>query len=176
MAAPGLDIYPATTLDSPEQLRAVLNSAVTDPFTREPAVDDIEAILAAVPRSAADLVERYCAVARDPTTAQVLGMMTLKHPDGIMRSFAVTDNPVEIDDAYALTMRSGIGTALVEHVESVARDRGHTELVLVSGPRFMTRGWHFWTKLYGEPVGTASNYFEGTYDGKVWRKPLPDQE
>ena len=114
----------------------MLNSAVSDPITHEPDYEDIDEILALVPRTEAELAERYCAIARDTNTAQLLGMMTLKHPNEVMRRFAVTDNPIEIDDAYALNMRTGVGSSLVRHVESEALKRGHGETVLVSGPRY----------------------------------------
>ena len=172
-----VDIYPATALDSTLELQAVLNSAYRDPYTNEipaDAVDEINEILSLVPKTEAELAERYCAIARISGGATVLGMMSLKNPDDVIRSFAKSDNPIELTDAYTLTRRAGIGAALVGHVEQVARERGHTEIVLVSGPRFQPTGWPFWTKLYGEPVGTAYQYFENTYDGRVWRKSLTD--
>lgn len=169
---PEIDIYPATAISSPEELREVLNSAIINPITREPVVEDIEEVIASVPRSEAELAEKYCAVARDKNTSQILGMMSLKNPDDVIRDFALTESPVEVTDAYALRVGTGVGSLLLSHLEEVARQRGHTEIVLVSGPRYMTRGWKFWTKLYGEPVGVAEKYFEDKYNGKVWRKEL----
>lgn len=176
---PSVDIYPATVLSSPEELQAVLDSAYRDPVTHEvpsDAVDEINEILSLVPETDTELAERYCAVAKASGSASVLGMMTLKHPDEVMRSFAQSENPIELTDAYTLHRRTGAGSALVNHMEQVARERGHTEIVLVSGPRFRPTGWPFWTKLYGEPAGIAERYFEGIYDGAVWRKSLADTE
>jgi hypothetical protein len=172
---PSMDIYPATALNSPKELQEVLNSAFCDPSTNEvpfDAIDEINEILSLVPKTKAELAERYCAIAKASGSMSVIGMMTLKQPDKVMRSFAQSKNPVELTDAYTLKRKTGVGSTLVYHMEQTARERGHTEIVLVSGPRFRWSGWPFWTKLYGESVGVAERYFENTYDGQVWRKSL----
>lgn len=173
MHSPSVDIYPATALESPEQLRHVLLSAVVNPITKEPVLDEIEKILASVPRTEADMAKKYTVVAKAGDTA-IVGMMSLQEPDEVMRSFVTGENPTEITNAYVFTRGAGVGRTLVRHLEHKAQTDGHSEIVLVSGPRFRWSGWPFWRKLYGEPVGVAERYFDSTYDGMVWRKDLVD--
>lgn len=168
------DIYPATSLDSPEQLRVVLRSTVIDRETEYPALEEIDEILASIPKTDKEMMHKYTVIARGAGNGAVLGMMSLKEPDAIISSFALSANPIEITNAYVGERQSGIGSALVKHLESKARTDGRTEVVLVSGPRFEFSGWPFWQKMYGEHVGVAERYFEGTYDGRVWRKSLTE--
>jgi GNAT superfamily N-acetyltransferase len=172
--SPSIDIYPATVLDSPEQLRDVLMHTVIDSATKLPARDEIEDILASVPRIETDMAKKYTLVARASGDAAVLGMMSLQEPDEVISGFALGEKPIEITNAYVLMRGQGIGRKLVEQLEHKALSENRSEIVLVSGPRFKESGWPFWRHLYGEPVGVAKNYFEGAYDGMVWRKSLTD--
>jgi hypothetical protein len=173
---PSFDIYPATVLDSPEQLRDVLMSTVVNPITREPVVDEIEDILATLPIAEETMANKYSVVALGTGSRAVLGTMSLIEPDAVMRSFAPGDDPIEITNAYVGQRKSGIGSALVRHLEAKARTDGHSDIVLVSGPRFRRSGWPFWRKMYGEPAGVAELYFENTYDGMVWHKALASKK
>jgi ribosomal protein S18 acetylase RimI-like enzyme len=171
-SSPSIEIYPATVLNNPEELRDVLLSAVVNPLTREPVMDEIEDILALVPTTDAEMAKKYTVVAKRAGQDAIIGMMSLKEPDKVIRSFATGSNPVEITNAYASSRQRGIGSALLSHLEDKAQQDGRSEIVLVSGPRFRLSGWPFWRRKYGEPVGIAEHYFEGAYDGMVWRKSL----
>jgi GNAT superfamily N-acetyltransferase len=170
-----IEIYPATSLDDPEELRQVLMSAVVDPTTKEPVLDEIEEILASVPTTETGMAKKYTVFAKAGKTA-IVGMMSLKEPDEVMRRFTMGANPTEITNAYVSIRGAGVGRALVNHLEGKASADGHSEIVLVSGPRFRWSGWPFWRKMYGESIGVAERYFENTYDGMVWRKTLADTE
>ncbi|MBW4061963.1 hypothetical protein HJC99_05325 [Candidatus Saccharibacteria bacterium] len=171
-----IEICDLFTIHNPrESLLPVLISAIRNPPTDEVAMDEITEVLAAILSYRNQPSQGYCVVAKQPGSQVLLGVMTLKPPDKIIRGFARSENPIELTDAYVLTRRTGIGRALVAHMENKARADGHTEIVLVSGPRFRWSGWPFWRRLYGRPVGIAERYFndaEGEYDGSVWRKPL----
>lgn len=170
------EIIPATELPDAELLRPVLESAVRNPITREIVYEDVEDILASVPRSDEDMDRKYTIVAWSLETPKALGMMSLMMPDTVMRAFAQTPHPIELTNAYVLddVRGGGLGRTLVQHLEDRAIDQGHTEIVLNSGPRFRFSGWPFWQKMYGEPVGVAKDYYGPRFDAPVWRKMLDE--
>lgn len=90
-------------------------------------------------------------------------MMGLQTPGETMKSFAVTDNPAEIINAYVAYDQRGMGTgrSLVKHLEELASQKGYKEVILNSGPRYMRSGWPFWRRIYGEPAGVAKNFYDG---------------
>ncbi|HSW74648.1 MAG TPA: GNAT family N-acetyltransferase [Candidatus Saccharimonadales bacterium] len=174
MSVTHFEIIPAASLENPELLRPVLESAIVDSATGESITEDIESILSSIPRSEEAMPGKYAAVAWSPESVKALGMMGLTTPGEVMRSFARTSNPVELINAYVLSAARGlrIGSALVSHLERKAADQGFTEIILNSGPRFRLSGWPFWRHTYGEPIGVARGYYGPHLDAPVWHKVL----
>lgn len=106
---------------------------------------------------------------------KAVGVMGMQSPPykKIMH-FTASENPMETINAYVSNdeRQGGIGRALAKYVESQAIQHGYTELLVNSGPRYKDSGWPFWTKLYGEPVGTAVGFYGPGGDAMIWRKSL----
>lgn len=175
MASPEstIEVFPSTALLDVELLRPVLESAVVHPLTHEVFADEVEEDLRAVEASIAGENDRYYAIART-SGGLVVGMMGLQTPGEEMLEFATTERPIELINAYVLASSRGIGIgqALVHHLEDKAKEDGHTELLLNSGPRYQRRGWRFWREMYGEPVGILKDYYGPRFDARVWRTSL----
>ena len=88
---------------------------------------------------------------------------------------AFADGTAEILTTYvARAVRgSGVGTALVDHVESVAIGSGCTSLVVVSGARNREFGYAFWRRRYGEHAQWDDDYFGAGAERVIWRAKLP---
>lgn len=157
-------------------LRAVMESVVRNPVTGEVIKDEVEEILASMKNSLENPGTKTYFVAQTPE-GRVVGMMGLQPPGDVMRQFTTTPNPIEIINAYVLSDQrgTGIGHELVNHLEEEAKNRGYTEIVLNSGPRYRFSGWPFWRRKYGEPAGVAEKFYDGEWDAMVWRKDLTDQ-
>ncbi|MEK7095974.1 MAG: GNAT family N-acetyltransferase [Patescibacteria group bacterium] len=163
-------------LEDVENLRPVLEQSICNPITKEVIQDEVEEVLFSVRETAQGLDDRTYVIAETPE-GRIVGVMGLQEPDEVMRSFADTDNPVEIINAYVAYDQRGMGTgrSLVKHLDELAKQRGYKEIVLNSGPRYMQSGWPFWRKIYGEPAGVAKNFYNGRYDAMVWRKSLVEK-
>ncbi len=172
-AAPVFQIYPATVLDDIEQLRPVFETTIRDPITREIFTDEVSENLEYAEQFRRGQGEMYFAVAL-AAGRQAVGVMALRPLAPSMRQFAETARPVELTTACVMDSQrgSGVGRALVSHLETVAKERGHSEIVLNSGPRYRATGWPFWRRLYGEPVAVAKDYYGPRFDAMVWRKIL----
>jgi ribosomal protein S18 acetylase RimI-like enzyme len=171
------EIVPAAKAADLASLRPVLESAICNPFTQEPILDEVEDVLANVQNSAGEPGERFYAVAQT-SGGVALGVMGLQVPENTMSPYVNTPNPVEITNAYVSSQARGmhIGQSLVTYLEDVARKQGRTEIVLNSGPRYALTGWGFWRKTYGEPIATAKDYYGPGYHAEVWRKLLEPAE
>lgn len=80
--------------------------------------------------------------------------------------------PEEVEeDLQFLRGGNGIGTALVQALEETARQKGFTEVVLNSGPRYENTGWGFYDKLPGfRRAGVAVQFYGEGGDAPVWHK------
>jgi len=167
-----VSINPLSLKDLPG-LRAVLESSVVNPITKEVAQDEVEDLLARYEELISEGGEEKYFVAHNHE-GQPVGIMGLAPPDDAIRSFTTTENPIEIVNAYILSTSRGVGVGshMVRHLEMLAKLGGHTEVVLASGPRYALTGWPFWRKMYGEPAGVAEKYYENEYDAQVWHKEL----
>ena len=160
-------------LEDLNDLRPVLESTIVNPFTKEIIRDEVEETLKSLEQSLESKSSRSYFVVQSPE-GRVIGMMGLDIPSETMARFATTPSPIEIVNAYVIVTErgSGAGRSLVEHVESVAKSKGYTEIILNSGPRYMRTGWPFWRRIYGEPVGVAKKYYDHQWDAPVWHKVL----
>jgi len=172
-----IEVFPSTALTDIGLLRPVLESAVINPITGEVFTDEIEEDLRSVEQSRDGLNERYYAVART-SGGLVIGVMGLQRPEQEMLAFTNTENPIELINAYVLRSSRGLGAgqALVHHLEDKAKEDGHSELVLNSGPRYQWSGWPFWRSMYGEPVGMLKDHYGPSFDAMVWRAQLDEKK
>ncbi len=170
---PEIRVYPATDLADVELLHDALTDSIRSPITGEVFNGEVEGVKRQVQRAKDGEGERYYAVA-ETSGGVVLGSMGLSPLDEAMREFVTTTNPIEIVNAYTShdSRRTGTGRLLVRHLEEIARERGHTEVLLNSGPRYMRSGWPFWKKIYGEPVGQLDDFYGQGFHAKVWQSIL----
>ena len=78
---------------------------------------------------------------------RVIGMMGLSNPKDVLIQFATTSSPIELVNAYVdrnYRAGQGVGTALVNRLIERVLEKGSTELLLDSGPRYKETGWGFW--------------------------------
>ncbi len=169
----GIGIYPATALLDVDLLDQTLQSTIRHPLDGTVFQDEIDGIKEHVQASMYGVGDRYYAIA-GTSGGVVLGVMGLSPVDEAMKPFVKTDRPIELVNACVSEHARGLGIGwqLVNNLEQVAKSRGHTEVILNSGPRYMRRGWPFWTKLYGEPVGELTDFYGPDLHAKVWRSNL----
>lgn len=165
-----VDIRPLQPTDIPA-LRPILETCIR--YKREIIRDEVEETLKATEESANGQGGRTYFVAEDANDG-VVGIMGMREPEERMLAFKVTESPVEIINAFVSPAhrRTGIGRALVARIENEARQKGCTELVLNSGPRYQFTGWAAWNKIFGDPVTIAKDYYGEGWSAPVWRKLL----
>lgn len=107
---------------------------------------------------------------------RVIGVVGMQPTDPEMMAFARTERPVEMINAYIEPQRRdgfGVGTTLIQELETVALAQGYKEIVLNSGPRYQGSGWGFFDKLEGyERRGVAKGLYGQGLDAPVWSKIL----
>jgi predicted N-acetyltransferase YhbS len=81
-------------------------------------------------------------------------------------------SPVEIVNLYVDPSHTGrgVGTSLVETLESRFEQFGKDRIVVVSGSRNRSHGYPFWTKRYGPIVQCDKDYFGPGTERAVWVK------
>lgn len=156
-----------------ETLRPILETWIRDGETGQIIGDEVDGVVAAVEIAASGDADRKYFIAEN-AGGKVLGMVGVTAPDEHMAVFARTDRPVELVNAYVdRTARgTGVGTALIDAVESDASASGYTEVVLNSGPRYAETAHGFYTKRYGEPVAVSRDHYGPGRHAPVWRKEL----
>lgn len=154
-------------------LRPILETWVRDRNTKLVVQDEITRILEAVRESARGENDIVYLVA-ETSEGEVVGMMGLRPPEERMLVYSTTTSPVEIINAFVRQDQRGrgVGHALVNGLEQIARARKHTEIVLNSGPRYKFSGWPSWIRLFGKPIAIAANYYGEGGNAPVWRKEL----
>lgn len=106
---------------------------------------------------------------------KTIGMLGFRPPEEKMLSYISTKNPIEMITAYVAKEHrggKGVGKALVSKGEELARQRGNTEIIFNSGPRYKFSGWPIWMKMFGRPIAVAKGFYGEGGDAMVWRKLL----
>lgn len=155
-------------------LRPILETWVRDRNTKLVVQDEITRILEAVRESARGENDIVYLVA-ETSEGEVVGMMGLRQPEERMLAYTSTPLPAELINAFVHKDHRGgrgVGHALVNGLERIARARKHTEIVLNSGPRYQLSGWSSWNRLFGNPIAVAANYYGEGGNAPVWRKEL----
>lgn len=157
------------------KLRPILATWVKDRETGESLPDEVEKDLLVMKNSVEGKNDRTYLVA-ETKEGEVIGVIGFKTPDSRMVPFTKTSRPAELVNAYVSSEHrkgSGVGRALVAKLEEEATKKGHTEIVLNSGPRYKETGWGFYDRLEGyQRVGVAEKYYGEGGDAPVWRKVL----
>ncbi len=165
----------ALQVEDLEELRLILATWIKDRSSGEALPDEVQEDLTVMRESVGGKNDRTYLVAEN-LNEEVIGVIGFKTPDETMLTFAKTSNPAELVNAYVKIEErkgKGVGRALVAKLEETAKQRGHTELVLNSGPRYKDTGWGFYDKLPSySRVGIAVGYYGEGGDAPVWRKEL----
>lgn len=105
----------------------------------------------------------------------VVGMMGLSEkPKEPLLPFAKTDGPCELIVAYVHPNHQGgqgVGTALINANQNLARSLGKKEILLESGPRHRDTGYPFYDKQPGfQRAGIIKDFYGEGADTVVWQK------
>lgn len=106
---------------------------------------------------------------------KVVGMMGLSiPPKAPLLQFAKTDSPSELRIAYNhpdYRMGKGVGTALINNAQNVAKAKGRKEILLESGPRHRETGYPFYDKQPGfTRAGVLKDFYGPGLHSQVWQK------
>lgn len=66
----------------------------------------------------------------------------------------------------------GLGKSLLLALFDRAGQKGWTEMIWSSNPRYRETAWRFYTGIAGEPVGMIEDFFESGSISPIWRKSL----
>lgn len=138
------------------------------------AVDEVEGDTTTLRESLKDGSNKHMFVAQTPE-GKVVGMMGLSEiPKQVMMQYAQTDNPSELIVAYVhpdFSSGKGVGTALINAAQDLARAKDKKEILLESGPRHTYTGYPFYDKQPGfKRVGVIKDYYGEGADTVVWQK------
>lgn len=115
----------------------------------------------------------------------IIGIIGGKTPNPRLKPFIQTDAPLELVNMYVKSSERkgrGVGRALVTHLETYARAKKHSEIILVSGPSWEETGWSFYDRLPDyHRRGVAQAYYgineaDESIDAPVWSKVLLDSK
>jgi ribosomal protein S18 acetylase RimI-like enzyme len=154
-------------------LRSILNCWIKDRDTGELLTDEVSKTLMEMGKSVIKDTGRTYLIAEEG--GEILGVMGLKQPDLVMGTFAASESPIELVNAYVrpdVRRGRGVGTALVDGLESAARKLGKKEILLNSGPRYSETGWGFYDRLGFDRVGVIVEYYGEGGNAQVWRKTI----
>ncbi|MDP2585764.1 MAG: GNAT family N-acetyltransferase [Candidatus Levybacteria bacterium] len=155
-------------------LKPILETWIRDRNTNQLIPEEIEEVLSSVMGSIKYTNNARYLVA-EKTDGEAIGMLGLRPPEERMLSYASTESPIEMITAYVAKDQrggKGVGKALVSKGEELARQRGNTEIIFNSGPRYRFSGWPIWMAMFGKPIAIAKGYYGEGGDAMVWRKLL----
>ena len=160
-------------------LKPVLEEWIKDRDTGNPLPTEVEKNLQVMSASIGGGTD-YTYFVATQVDGKAIGVIGMRPPEEKMMAldFLKTDKPVELINAYVSSFHragKGVGSSLVRKLEGEAIQRGFTEVVLNSGPRYKATGWGFYDKQPGyNRVGVAISYYGPGGDAPVWKKSLVD--
>ncbi len=173
----GATTRPVQEADIP-RLREIMSLSVIDSQTGLPIPKEIEQITELINASIAGTSERVYEVAVT-ADGKILGMMGLDRPSDEMIDHCTKapEQCGELVNAFVdpTERGNGAGRALVRSLESIARSKGISQIILNSGPRYRDTGWAFWEKMYGAPVDVRENHYGEGLDAPVWRADISQE-
>lgn len=106
---------------------------------------------------------------------KAIGMMGLViPPKDVLLQFAKTDSPSELIMAYVhpdYRGGMGVGTALINTAQDLAKSKGRKEILLESGPRHAQTGYPFYDKQPGfKRAGQINDFYGKGVHTVVWQK------
>ncbi|OGG34423.1 hypothetical protein A2363_00530 [Candidatus Gottesmanbacteria bacterium RIFOXYB1_FULL_47_11] len=122
-------------------LKPILETWIRDSETHELLTEELESTLQAMEESISGKNDRtyFVAVTQD---GNVVGSMGMRTPDPRLLQYVTTGKPIELVNAFVSKdyRRQGTGQALVHTIEKEAKQKGYTELIMDSGPRYKFTG------------------------------------
>lgn len=155
------------------EIKPILETWLKSRDTGEPLPDEVIETIETMQDSIKKENNRIYLVAKEE--GSVIGVIGYKYPDDTMRGFSRTENPAELINAYVNPEQRGrgVGKALVDKLEEMAKSKEFTEIILNSGPRYKDTAWEFYDNLPGyQRVGIAKEYYGEGGDAPVWSKIL----
>ncbi len=136
--------------------------------------DEIEYILKLIENSinktdnAIKFKEHYIVADIGKEIVGILGYRKLFYK---FRSFAKTDNPIELHILFILKdrIKNGIGTALIDNLVNMAPDEGYSEIIVKSSDRWKN-SWDFYDKIGFERVGRTKS--DSGNITQIWSKQI----
>jgi GNAT superfamily N-acetyltransferase len=152
-------------------IRQVLEEWLIDASTGHVLVDEVDHRVHQLQGSGAIEAHRHYLVA---DAGEVIGVIGLQGDGIALELYKLGERPVEIVTAYVRRSRrgQGVGRALADAAEAMAREAGFSTLLVVSGSRNRASGYPFWRARYGQPVRVDPHYFGPGAERVVWRFPL----
>ncbi len=135
--------------------------------------DEVEEDIATMRASLGEASGKRMFVAEED--GKVIGMMGLAiPPKDVLLRFAKTDSPSELIMAYVHPDHrggKGVGTALINTAQDLARARGTKEILLESGPRHRHTGYPFYDLQPGfKRAGQINDFYGKGAHTMVWQK------
>lgn len=136
--------------------------------------EEVEDDLAHV-RESLDRYDKEEYLVANDASGRVVGMMGLAfEPKPEVKQHARTEKPMELVRAYVDNnfRGRGVGKALIGHIESLAKSRGATEILLDSGPRYKETGHGFYDKMGYARIAVNKDFYGPDGDAQIWSKML----
>ena len=173
------------SLEDLDGLETILEKSLVDAESGQPITDEIESVLERILLSIESSESPIRYRVAESSDGQILGVMGITRPDEDMAQYAHTpETCVELVNAFVdpSIRKTGAGRHLVEDLLAEAKEKGATEVVVNSGPRYKQTGWAFWANVmsgkknvdvegYGETDLLKDKYGEGL-DAMVWQADI----
>lgn len=172
---PGLTVRTARAEDE-QAIRNIAGDWVRNPDDGTVITEEIDGIAQKLQESLSEGASATFLVAEN-LEGKVVGFLRLDEISPEVEKFALTENPAELFNLFVASGQNngkGVGRTLFNKAIELARQKGHTEILLNSGPRYSKSGWGFYNKLIGHSIGEIKGHYGKGVDAKVWSKSLVD--